>query len=138
MTRTELECYITETYGAERELPWKTSPLNAVFRRNDTRKWFALVMNVPKRKLGLSDDGAVDILNVKCDPVIIGSLRLEQGFFPAYHMNKDSWISAALDGSAGEEQIKFLLERSYELTAPKRRKSPADPGISEKTANKTE
>ena len=34
-------------------------------------------------------------------------------------MNKDKWISVALDGSADDEQIKMLLDMSYELTAVK-------------------
>lgn len=41
------------------------------------------------------------------------------GFYPAYHMNKENWITAALDGSASEENIKFFLDLSFELTAPK-------------------
>ena len=30
-------------------------------------------------------------------------LRREPGFYPAYHMNKETWITAALDGSTAEE-----------------------------------
>ncbi len=36
--------------------------------------------------------------------------------FPAYHMNKAHWLTIALDGSAEEEKLKFLLDMSYELT----------------------
>ena len=61
------------------------------------------------------------IINLKCDPLLIGTLRRKPGFFPAYHMSKTSWITAALDGTAGEEELRFLLERSWELTADKRR-----------------
>ena len=53
---------------------------------------------------------------------MIGSLRLEQGFFPAYHMNKDKWISVALDGSVDDEQLMFLLDMSFELTDVKIKK----------------
>ena len=35
-------------------------------------------------------DESIDVVNLKCDPLLIGSLRSEPGFFPAYHMNKDS------------------------------------------------
>ena len=31
-------------------------------------------------------------------------------------MNKDKWISVALDDSVDDEQIKMLLDMSYELT----------------------
>ena len=85
-------------------------------------------MDVPKSKLGLRGDGMIDVVNLKCDSVLIGSLRLEKGIFPAYHMSKDKWISVALDGSIDDEQIKMLLDMSYELTALK---------IKQKKVNKT-
>lgn len=37
-------------------------------------------------------------------------------------MNKDSWLSVALDGSAADDQIRLLLERSYAATLPRPRK----------------
>ena len=64
----------------------------------------------------------IDVMNLKCDPILIGSLRGEPGIFPAYHMNKDRWLSVALDGSAADDQIRLLLERSYAATLPRPRK----------------
>ena len=64
----------------------------------------------------------VTLLNVKCDPILIGSLRQEPGIYPAYHMNKNHWISIALDGTASEELVTMLLDMSYGLTAPKMRR----------------
>ena len=66
--------------------------------------------------------GGHELVNLKCDPILIGSLRGEPGIFPAYHMNKDSWLSVALDGSAADDQIRLLLERSYAATLPRPRK----------------
>ena len=54
-------------------------------------------MNVPEHRLGLPGDGSVNVLDVKCDPRMIGSLLSEKGFLPAYHMNKSTWISVLLD-----------------------------------------
>lgn len=119
MNREQVKEYIAETYGAEAEHPWPEFPMHAVFRHSNNRKWFALIMDVPKDKLGLQSDGSLDIMNVKCDPILIGSLRTEDGFFPAYHMSKTSWISIALDGSVKDEQIKMLLDMSFDLTAVK-------------------
>ena len=34
-------------------------------------------------------------------------------------MSKDKWISVALDGSIDDEQIKMLIDMSFELTALK-------------------
>ncbi len=76
-------------------------------------------MSVAKEKLGICENGMIDILNVKCDPIMIGSLITENGFYPAYHMNKLNWITVALDGSADDEKIKFLLDMSFDLTSKK-------------------
>jgi len=125
MRRNELEAFIMETYNAEADYPWRKSPNHAVFRHCSNRKWFALIMDVPKNKLGLQGEGLLDVVNLKCDPILIGSLRGEPGFLPAYHMSKDNWITVALDGSAPDDKIKMLLDMSYQATAPKvrRRKS---------------
>ena len=119
MRRNELEAFIMETYNAEADYPWRKSPNHAVFRHCSNRKWFALIMDVPKNKLGLQGEGLLDVVNLKCDPILIGSLRGEPGFLPAYHMSKDNWITVALDGSASDDKIKMLLDMSYQATAPK-------------------
>jgi len=116
MNQTQWQQFISEMYGVCPEHPWVKYPNYAVFRHVGNRKWFALLMDVPKEKLGLSGKESVDVLNVKCDPLLIGSLRKEAGFFPAYHMNKASWISIALDGTVSDETIRRLLELSYTLT----------------------
>ena len=70
----------------------------------------------------LEGDGYIDLVNVKCDPEVIYSFHSESGMFPAYHMNKRHWITAALDGSADDDKIKWLLDISYDLTGIKRKK----------------
>ena len=122
MNRAELTQYILEIYGTEPDHPWARYPNYEVFRHSGSRKWFALVMDIPRAKLGMPGEGAADIVNLKCDPRMTGSLRAEPGFFPAYHMNKESWITVSLDGAVLEEKLKALLELSYELTRPKPRK----------------
>lgn len=122
MKRNELEAFIMETYNAVADYPWRKSPNHEVFRHCSNRKWFALIMDVPKNKLGLQGEELLDVVNLKCDQILIGSLRGEPGFFPAYHMSKDNWITAALDGSASDDKIKMLLDMSYQATAPKMRK----------------
>lgn len=121
MTRQELERYISQAYSTEPEYPWVSHPGYAVFRHSGDRKWFAVAMGIPKEKLGLREAGMIEIFNVKCDPILIGSLRAEPGFFPAYHMSKSNWITIALDGSVDDGKIKWLLDMSYDLTAPRRK-----------------
>ena len=129
MNREELEVYILNYYATQPDYPWADTPRAAVFRHAGNRKWFALVMEVPRDKLGLAGTEQLDIVNFKCDPILISSLHGEPGIFPAYHMNKSSWITAALDGSVQTETIELLLDVSYELTKPK---------IRRKTAHRTE
>ena len=126
MNREELEAYILNHYSTEPDYPWADTPRAAVFRHAGNRKWFALVMEVPRDKLGLLGTEKLDIVNFKCDPILIASLRGEPGIFPAYHMNKSSWITAALDGSVQTETIELLLDVSYELTKPKIRRKAAN------------
>lgn len=126
MNREELESYILNHYSTEADYPWADTPRAAVFRHVGNRKWFALVMEVPRDKLGLPGTEKLDIVNFKCDPILISSLRGEPGVFPAYHMNKASWITAALDGSVPAETIELLLDVSYELTKPKIRRKTAN------------
>ncbi len=119
MNREELIKYISESYGTQADYPFMQYPDVAVFRHVNNKKWFAVVMKVQKSRLGIKSEGAVDILNLKCDPILVGSLRNEDGFYPAYHMSKTNWISAALDGSTSADKIKWLIDISFELTARK-------------------
>lgn len=125
MERSELEKYIVETYNADPEFPWAKFPQYMVFRHKSNKKWFALILDVPKEKLGLRESGILNVLNLKCDPILIGDLRKEPGFFPAYHMSKESWITVALDGTVDDERMKTLIDLSYRLTAPKAKRKGA-------------
>ena len=122
MTRQELIDYIFDEYSVEPDFPFQMDDVTCVFRHAGNRRWFGIAMCVPCRTLGMNRDGSVDVLNVKCDPILAGSLRGKPGFRPAYHMNKDKWISVLLDGSVERGDITALLAMSYSMTAPKIRK----------------
>ncbi|MBU3877072.1 MmcQ/YjbR family DNA-binding protein [Faecalicatena sp. AGMB00832] len=123
MNRKEVFEWVMEAYGTEPDYPWKDS--NAVLRHKHNKKWYGVILEVSYKKLGFDESGrelgtnedeVTDVLNVKCDPMMIGSLRQQPGYFPAYHMNKEKWISILLDGTVPQENIKSLLEMSFELT----------------------
>lgn len=120
MNKEQLRRFIKERYDVEDEYPWLKYPGHAVFRHLDNRKWFALVMSIPQQKLGLPGNEMIDVVNVKCDPALIGALQREPGIFPAYHMNKANWLTLALDGSLEEDNLLWLLDMSYQLTAGKK------------------
>ena len=114
MERKELFEWAKETYGTEPDYPW--NDWNCVLRHKHNNKWYALIMEIEETKLGINSDKIVDVLNVKCDPLLIGSLRMREGFYPAYHMNKDKWISVLMDGTVPANEIMELIELSYSLT----------------------
>ena len=114
MTRQEVFDYARQRYGTEPDYPWMDT--NAVLRHADNKKWYAVILEVRRDKLGLDGDGMMDVLNVKCDPILIGSLRLKPGFHPAYHMNKDKWLTILLDGSVSPAEIQDLIDLSFRLT----------------------
>jgi len=120
MTRQDVFDYVKTEYGTEPDYPWFDN--NAVLRHADNNKWYGLVMEVGRDKLGLSGNGTVDVINVKCDPMLAGALRQQEGFHPAYHMNKEKWLTARLDGSALDDEIKSLIDLSYELTEAKNKR----------------
>ncbi len=115
--RKEVLKYAEDKYGTVPESMWAKYPEDVVLRHKDNRKWYALIMSVRKNKLGLSGTEAVDILNIKCDPLMLGSLLMQEGFLPCYHMNKNNWITALLDGSADKEQLFMLIDLSYKMTS---------------------
>ncbi|MCB2360931.1 MmcQ/YjbR family DNA-binding protein [Clostridium estertheticum] len=116
ISRTEIFQYANKKYGTKPDYPRMKLPGYAVLRHSDNTKWYGLISNVSRKKLQLDGDEIVDILNVKCDPILIGSLRIQDGFLPAYHMNRLNWISILLDGSVDIDTIYFLLDMSFELT----------------------
>ena len=66
--------------------------------------------------MGLEEKQRVDVLDLKADPVMIGSLCRAEGILPGYHMNKAHWITVLLDGTVDTEEIKVLIEISYQRT----------------------
>ena len=121
MNRYEIEAYIENQYGVKAEYPFEMDDETAVFRQKSNGKWFAIIMRISKRRLHIDSDEEIDVMNVKCDPILIGSLLLDTGFYPAYHMNKTHWITVSPD--ADEDKVKMLIDMSFSLTALKRKKA---------------
>ncbi len=110
-----------EHYGTEAEYLWARTPTYGILR-HPNGKWFAALIDIPRSKLGLPGDGLIDVINVQVDPAMSGSLRSAPGIFPGYHMNKEKWITAVLDGTVDMDQIAILLDISYDIAGTKNRK----------------
>lgn len=114
MDRQGASIYLTDTFGIAGEYLFARYPNFQVFRHTGSKKWFAVLMDIPRKNLGLGGDGEISVVNLKCDTRLIGSFRVEPGIFPG--MNKDQWLSVALDGTVEDGKIKLLVDMSYQLT----------------------
>lgn len=123
MNRTRFEEYIFERFKVKADYPFADDNETAVFRHKENRKWFGLAMRISPSKLGLSGEGEIEVVNLKCPPVLMGSFLGERGFYPAYHMNKAHWLSVCLEDNTDENKLKFLIDISFEATAKKTKSS---------------
>lgn len=119
MTKEEVFAYIKDAYQVHPDHPWEKSPENYVFRHLDTGKWFALVMPVRADKLGLPGETRVDVITLKCEPLLIDTLSQQEGYHRAYHMNKTQWLTVELNGKVPVERVEDLIDMSFDLTDKK-------------------
>ena len=120
--------YVKEKYGASPENLWMRYPNYAIFRHGDNSKWFALMMDVEKSKLGLPGNDVVDILNVKLtDPILADLLVQQPGYMRGYHIARGNWISLLMDGSVPLEELCHWLDESYLATASAAQKKKMRP-----------
>ncbi len=112
--------YVRDTYGVEPEYLWQKFPNNAVMRRKDTQKWYAALLTVSRRKLGLTSDETAEILDLRIKPEEMESTVDHIRFFPGYHMNKKHWLTVCLDGSVSIEEICRRIDKTYK---PRRQKN---------------
>lgn len=121
MTKQTFLDYCFNTYATLPDYPFDEDFETAVLRHSDSRKWYALIMNIPRRKLGIDSDDLVDVVNLKLPCEMFGSFGASDGVYPAYHMNKLHWISVILL-DAPNDVVKFLVNASFESTKSKKKR----------------
>lgn len=115
----EVIAYVWETYGDSLEYLWQKFPDNAVVRRKDNQKWYAAILTVAGRKLGLDSDSPMEILDLRMAPEKLEGVIDNQKYFPGYHMNKKHWVTICLDGRVSFEEIAGRIDESYRLAGKK-------------------
>lgn len=113
--KEKLLTHARKNFGSEPDYPWADEPEYAVLRHADSGKWYALLMRLPARRLGV-EGTVLDVVNLKADPMVILSLLDHPSALPGYHMNKTHWITIILDGLFPDEELLSLLESSHALT----------------------
>ena len=107
--------YIHETYGITAQHPWAKYPEDATYKAKENQKWFALVMRVSRKSLGLSGQGMLWVMNVKAESDFIMMASAIPGYMPGYHMNKQNWLTIFLDDTVDINQIYGCIDRSYQM-----------------------
>ena len=119
MKRNDLIKYVQQEYTCDIAYPWKKYPDYVVIRRRDNQKWFAGIFTITGYKVGLDTNEPIDVVNLKCESDLIPTLIRESGIYPAYHMNKQHWISVDIEGYEDIEKLKMLVDMSYQLVGHK-------------------
>ena len=120
VTREDVLNFAKQIYNITPEYLWRSYPNYAILR-HPNKKWFGAIMDVQKDKLNLNSTEKVDILVIQCAPAVKSSILGTKGILPAYHMNKEKWITILLDGSVVSQLVFTLLDMSYEITENKRK-----------------
>lgn len=117
-TRQEIIAYCLTMPAAYEDYPFdEVMDENActVMRHRQNKKSFAMIMR----------HGDDLYLNLKCDPFEADFLRQAfKSVIPGYHMNKNHWNTVIMGGDVPEDEIKRMIESSYNLIKPKVRKRP--------------
>ena len=105
-TREEVIAYCLKYKDVYEDHPFKRSEMT-VIRHRKGRKVFAWIF--------YREDHLW--INVKCSPDARDFFRRAySAVVPAYHLNKEHWNSIIFDGTIPAEEIKNMIEESYELT----------------------
>lgn len=110
---------ILQKYKVEPDFPWAKGKYKSygVFRHKDTKKWFAIIMDISWHSLLKNKNFAtVDIINLKVEFV---EYFKNKGIYPAYHMDKENWVSITLDETLEDDVITNIIDLSFNVTNEK-------------------
>lgn len=112
--------YVSEQYDTSPEYLFLKHPDIAVLRNTRTNKWYGVIMNVEKRKLGINEDGYMNVINLKGNPEFNSIIRSQKHIIAAYHMNKKHWVTVLIDYDFPQSELYEMIDWSYQLTSKKK------------------
>ncbi len=90
--------------GAKKNYPWSEPQYEELATFTVEGKWFCLL------------DSKKMFIDIKCEPNSIPELQRKfEGAFPAWHMNKQHWVGIKLHSDMTDDEIKQLIEKSYQM-----------------------
>ena len=113
--REKVFSLLRNRYGIEGEVPWSDDDTSIVFRSPKNRKWIGIMMNISSNKLDIPGEEKIDVINLKHSQSDIPSLIDHRFIFPAWHMNKKTWITVLLSSDMDWEVFSSLVEESRRL-----------------------
>lgn len=117
----EIIKYIKDKYNNDLEFLWeRLKSKNAIWRNKVNNKWYAALLIVSERKLGIDSDEEVEIIDLLYQKDKIRDIVDNNKVYPGYHMNKDSWITIKLDNTVDIETIYTLIDNSYNISLEKK------------------
>lgn len=114
MNRAELERYIAEGYSTQGENPWAQSPTNTVFRHRHNRKWFAILMDIPREKLGLTYLWNCHVVPPLCfykSIIVRAPLRRQTQWLPPTHRKPTRVFEISCESLLPEPYYRVLPSR---------------------------
>ena len=108
---------IYSKYQEVPDFPFDKLSACGVFRYNQNRKWYGLIMNLKKSIITKNekDDNIIEVLNVKASPEDINNYVGKPGIYSAYHMSHKNWITIVLDETINDEIILDFIDKSRDL-----------------------
>ncbi|MBQ3394333.1 MAG: MmcQ/YjbR family DNA-binding protein [Oscillospiraceae bacterium] len=119
-----LDSFLKSKFGDKSDRPFAKYPGYSVYRFPGSGKWYALVGDITEKTIrpdSRNGERKTEIVNVKIEPERKEELLSLDGIFPAYHMNKDSWVTIVLDGTLRDETLFELVSESRDLIAGKQK-----------------
>ena len=110
---------IYKRYGESPDYPFDDgkNDEDAVFRCKDNQKWYGILMPIKRSCISKNkeDVDVIDVLNVKVDETKLDEILNLPSVYPAYHMNKQKWISIVLDSGLDDKTLMDLIDTSRNL-----------------------
>ena len=116
--RNKIYQYVKDKYQTEPEYLWLRFPNYAVLRHADNKKWYGIIMDISREKLGLNGKTRVEVINIKVGSPFLADMLVErEGYFRGYHISRGNWVSILLDGTVPLEEIYQFIDESFIVTA---------------------